>query len=179
MATATKAQLEAALEAAQARISELEAKASEQQPQAAQPHLSQVLWLQRKPLTPVGDDGRGNISYTKGGTLTVRFGAQYARLDRQSGRRVFGPWRFFTAYGDMASAIISFMAGSDRLVAIEAYEEPWASASDPNARQSDWVVRGFTPVGRGAGNPPELPATPAPAPAAPAAAAAAAAQVAF
>lgn len=166
MANATKAQLESALAAAQARISELEAQA--EQPKAAAPHLSQVLWLQRKPLAEAGPDGRGNISYTRTGVLVVRFGAQYASLNRQTGQRVFGPWRFFTAYGETASAIIAFMAGEDRLAAIEAYEEPWSSSTDPNARQSDWVVRGFTPVGRGAGNPPVPPATrPEAAPAAP------------
>lgn len=171
MATATKAQLQSALAAAQARIAELEAAQAErqEQPRAATPHLSQVLWLQRKALVPVGDDGKGNIGYTKTGVLAVRFGAQYASLDRESGQRVFGPWKFFSAYGDMAKAIISFMQGDDRLAAIEAYEEPWTSKHDPNARQSDWVVRGFQPIGRGAGNPPTAPATrPEAAPAAPA-----------
>ena len=176
MATATaqtKAQLTEALEAAKARISELEAAAQTPTPAATAPHLSQVLWLQRKALVEAGPDGRGNISYTRGGVLVVRFGAQYASLDRKSGQRVFGPWKFFSAYGEMASAIVSFMQGDDRLALVEAYEEPWASSADTNARNSDWTVRGFQPIGRGAGNPP-MPqarpeAAPAPAAAAPAA----------
>jgi len=174
MATAqTKAQLTEALDAAKARIAELEAAAQAPAPAAAAPHLSQVLWLQRKPLTEAGPDGRGNISYTRTGVLVVRFGAQYASLDRKSGQRIFGPWRFFTAYGEVASAIIRFMAGEDRLAVIEAYEEPWASSVDPSARQSDWVVRGFSPITRGAGTPAERQPAPAPRRAAPAAAPAA------
>jgi hypothetical protein len=161
----TKAQLAEALEAANARISELEAAAQAPAPAAAAPHLSQVLWLQRKGLTEAGPDGRGNISYTAGGTLVVRFGAQYASLDRKSGQRVFGPWKFFSAYGDMASTIVSFMQGGDRLALVEAYEEPWASSTDANARNSDWTVRGFSPIGRGAGNPPMPQARPEAAPA--------------
>lgn len=160
----TKASLAEALEAATARIEQLEAQLAEQ-PQAPIPaHLDQILWLQRKALTQIGPDGKGNIGYTDGGTLLVRFGAQYASLDRQSGQRIFGAWKFFTAYGDVAQAVINFMAGTDRLCRIQAYEQPYASNNDPNARQSEWVVRGLTPIGRGAGNPPEAPAT-APAPA--------------
>lgn len=173
--TQTKAALAQALEAANSRISELEALVaaqSEQQPKAAA-HLSQVLWLQRKPLMEAGPDGRGNISYTRGGVLVVRFGAQYASLDRKSGQRVFGPWKFFTVYGDLAKTVIDFMSGTDRLALVEAYEEPWASSADANARNSEWVIRGFSPIGRGAGTPPELPPVPAKAaPAAPAPAAA-------
>jgi len=157
----TKAQLQAALEQAQARISELEAAqaaaatpAEAPAPAAvAQPHLSQVLWLQRKPLAQTGPDGKGNVGYTAGGTLVVRFGAQYASIDRETGQRLFGPWKFFTAYGQMAAQVIAFMQGDDRLVRIQAYEEPWSSSSDPNSRQADWVVRGFTPIGRGAASP--------------------------
>lgn len=173
MAQATKAQLAEALEAAQLRIQELEtaqaaaAAPAEAPAPAEQPvsraHLSQALWLQRKPLSQQGEDGKGNIGYTRAGTLVVRFGAQYASLNRESGQRVFGPWKFFTAYGEIAQSIISFMAGEDRLAVIEAYEEPWASQSNPNDRQSDWVVRGFSPISRSAGSAPAE-RQPAPAP---------------
>jgi hypothetical protein len=177
MATATtKAQLAEALEAATSRISELEAllaaQGEQQQPTAAA-HLDQVLWIQRKPLAERTPDGKGNIGYTRSGMLTVRFAAQYASLDKRSGNRTFGAWKFFTAYGEVAQQVIDLMRTEDRLVRVQAYEEPWSSTQDPNARNSDWVVRGFNPIGRGAGTPPELP--PVPAKAAPAAAPAAAA----
>jgi hypothetical protein len=177
MATATtKAQLAEALEAATSRISELEALVaaqSEQQQPTAAAHLDQVLWIQRKPLAERTSDGKGNIGYTRSGMLTVRFAAQYASLDKRSGTRTFGVWKFFTAYGEVAQQVIDLMRTEDRLVRVQAYEEPWSSAQDPNARNSDWVCRGFSPIGRGAGNPP-MPqarpeAAPAPAAAAPAA----------
>lgn len=181
---ATKIQLEAQLAALREELASVKAAAEEtalaanrqiealqqqQAPSPAAPHLDQVLWLQRKPLTETGPgpEGRGNIGHTRQGTLTVRFGAQYASLDKRTGERRFGEWRFYTAYGDMASQVIAFMAGPDRLAKIQAYEEPWASQEGAD-RRSDWVVRGFTPIPRGASQ-----AAPTAAAAAPARAAAA------
>lgn len=169
--TQTKAALAQALEAATARIAELEAalaaQAEQQQPTVA--HMDQVLWIQRKPLAERTPDGKGNIGYTKTGVLTVRFAAQYASLDKRSGTRTFGAWKFFTAYGEVAQQVIDLMRGEDRLARIQAYEEPWSNPQDPNSRNSDWVVRGLTPIRRGSSNPPTAPATrPEAAPAAPA-----------
>lgn len=165
--TQTKAALAQALEAANSRISELEAllaqNEQQQQPTAAA-HLDQVLWIQRKPLTERTPDGKGNIGYTRTGMLTVRFAAQYASLDKRTGTRTFGVWKFFTAYGEVAQQVIDLMRSEDRLVRVQAFEEPWSSPQDPNARNSDWVVRGFSPIGRGAGNPPMPQARPEAAP---------------
>lgn len=161
MATATKAALAEALEAANSRISELEAlvaaQAEQQQPTVAA-HLDQVLWIQRKPLAERTPDGKGNIGYTRSGMLTVRFAAQYASLDKRSGTRTFGAWKFFTAYGEVAQQVIDLMRSEDRLARVQAFEEPWSSPQDPSARNSDWVVRGLTPIRRGTSNPPAAPA---------------------
>lgn len=133
-------ELQTALEAAQARISELE--------EARQDQLSQVLWLQR---TVPGGRRRG---VTPNGTPFIQFGAQYGALNRQTGSRTFGAWKNFVAYGEAAEAIGSFFdGGTDRLCRIGAYERPWhGEVQGPDGptttRNTEWVVTTFEPIAR-------------------------------
>ena len=125
------------LEAAQARIAELEA--GEQ--------LNQVLWLQR--TSPQG----ARRGVTPKGTSFIKFGAQYGSLSKATGSRSFGAWKNFVAYGELADAIDAFFCTEDRLVRITAYERPWhgtvAGAEGPvTTRNTEWVVVSFQPIAR-------------------------------
>jgi hypothetical protein len=137
-------QLESELEAALARIKELESHQRDQFQSGNT--LSQVLWLQRTP--PTGDK-RG---FTPGGTKFLRFGAQYSRLDEQSGERLYGAWKSMIAYGATAEAIAAFFEGTDRLVRIVAFEKPWhgrpAEEGQYPTRNSEWIVKEFSPMPR-------------------------------
>lgn len=131
-------ELLAELEQAKARISELESS-SEQ--------LNQVLWLQR--TSPTG----ARCGVTPNGTPFIKFGAQYGYLNKRTGSRVFGGWKNFVAYGDLAATIGNLFATGDRLVKITAYERPWhGTVEGPEGpittRNSEWVVVSFQPVAR-------------------------------
>lgn len=157
MATITKADLEAqvaelqqALAASQQQVDDLTAQLETTAPERRD-QLEQVVWLQR---TAPGDRQR---RYTREGGLILSFGAQYAALDKQSGKRLFGPMRWFTAYGDLATEIDQIFAGDTRLARIGAYERPQPPAED-GTRRSEWIVAHFTAM-----PPLERPAAPEPA----------------
>jgi hypothetical protein len=133
-------QLQGELEAALARVTELE------KTQPRDNTLAQVVWLQKSP--PQGDK-RG---HTPKGIKFLRFGAQYSRLDEQSGTRFYGAWKNYCAYGVVAEAIAEFFQGSDRLVKLTAFEKPWHGAPLPGTvyptRNSEWIVTAFEPMPR-------------------------------
>lgn len=135
-------ELSAALEAAERRIQELEAERGDQ--------LSQILWLQKN----APEDNTRRRGVTSGGTPYIQFGAQYGSLNKQTGVRLFGAWKNFVAYGELATAIGEFFdSGSDRLARIGAYERPWhGQAQGPDGpqatRNSEWVVTRFEAIAR-------------------------------
>lgn len=135
-------ELSTALEAAERRIQELEAERGDQ--------LSQILWLQKTPP----ENGTRRRGVTSGGTPYVQFGAQYGSLNKQTGVRLFGAWKNFVAYGELAEVIGEFFdSGSDRLARIGAYERPWhGQAQGPDGpqatRNSEWVVTRFEAIAR-------------------------------
>lgn len=153
----TKAALEQQLAAALERVSSLELELTNLHQEAAAPerrdHLEQVMWLQRE---APADRDRG---FTREGSLWLRCGAQYAAVDRQSGRRSFGAYKNLVAYGEVARALDEVFATETRLVAVTAYERPWTSSQE-GPRRSDWVVTSVTPIARTA---PAAPSAPAPA----------------
>jgi hypothetical protein len=165
MATAiTKAQLETALAAAQARISELEAAlAAKPAEDGRRDQLEQTLWLQRNHPKHYGR--------FEDGTAWVQFGAQYARRNKEGteafkddGPRTFGGYKNFIAYGDIAEAVLNAFGDESRLARICAYEKPWHGKPDASGyptRNTEWAVTGFTLVQR------VTPAAPAAAPAQP------------
>lgn len=157
MATITKADLESqvtelqqALAAAQQRVDDLTAQLEATAPERRD-QLEQVVWLQRNA------PGEQQRRYTREGGLILSFGAQYAALDKQSGQRLFGPMRWFTAFGDLAIEIDQVFKGDTRLARIGAYERPQLPAQD-GTRRSEWVVAHFTAM-----PPLERPAAPEPA----------------
>lgn len=135
--------LQGELEAALARIQELEA-AAERPPVSNE--LTQVLWLQKN--APTGE----RVGYTGNGSPFIAFGAQYGRMEERSGERVFGAWKNFRAYGDLAEAITAYFRGTDRLARITAFEKPWhgrpAEGTQYPTRNSEWIVVGFEPMPR-------------------------------
>lgn len=158
MATATKAQLEQQISDLQAELAAAQLRSDElqQQIEAAQPEtperrdqLEQVVWLQRS--EPSDKQRR----YDREGNLILNFGVQYAALDRRSGKRLFGPMRFYTAYGDLAVDILEVFRGDTRLARIGAYERPIEPAED-GTRRSEWVIASFSAI------PSTRPAQPAP-----------------
>ena len=157
MATATtKAQLETALAAAQARIAELEAatQSAEATEGGRRDQLEQTLWLQRKGVNRQGVTGDG--------TPWVQFGAQYASVGKD-GQRTFGAWKDFVAFGDMAETVLEAFGTDNRLARIGAYERPWHGKPDASGyptRNTEWCVVQFSLVGR------VTPPAPAPTPAA-------------
>jgi|688.fasta_scaffold05431_39 hypothetical protein len=131
-------ELVAELEAAKARITELESSGEQ---------LNQILWLQK---TPPKGSRRG---FTDGGTPFIEFGAQFATFNKKTNSRVFGARKFFTAYGELAETIGEFFNTDDRLVRITAYERPWhgtvAGPEGPvSTRNTEWIVVSFQSVAR-------------------------------
>jgi hypothetical protein len=161
MPTPTKAALEA-------RIAELEEQLASLNSQQRD-HLVQLIWLQRQPPLDPRDQG-----CTRDGVPYLRFAGQYAALDRQSGRRQFGAYKNFIAFGPLADKAHLIFSGACRLVAISAYERP--QANDQGPRRSEWVltaIRAITPASPGQAAAPAAAAEPsAPATAAPASASA-------
>lgn len=161
MATATKAELEqqlaelqAALASSQARITDLEAQLEAAAP-GRRDQLEQVLWLQKKAPT--------EIRYTQDGSPVIRIGGQYAAVNRETGRRLYGPMKFFTAIGENAKALLEIFETDTRLVRIGAYERPQIPAED-GTRRSEWVIASVSaipavqsqaPVAAGYGEPTE------------------------
>lgn len=140
--TATKADLQQQLDVATSTIEELRQQLADLTEAQARrrDHLEQVVWLQRDEPT---EEQR---TPTAGGVPCLRFAAQYAGLDRRTGRRNFGAYKDFIAYGELAETLDAIFASGTRLVAITAYERPWANTA--RARRSDWVVTSVTSIGR-------------------------------
>jgi hypothetical protein len=127
MATATKTN--PALEAAEARIVELEARIEELQ----RVELSTTVWI----------NDRITADKTKAGDPLVKFSAQKS-VKNQDGGRVYGQYHNFVAYGPMAELFHELAAAGEKLVNITAFESPWSNG----ARKSDWVVTSITPFKR-------------------------------
>lgn len=158
MATITKADLEAQVQELQSSLSAYESLQSElqqalarieeleQQETPRNNDLCQVVWLQRN--APQGD-ARG---FTQGGKKFIKFGAQYSSLDERSGERMYGAWKNFRAYGELAEQIAEFFTGTDRLVRIEAFERPWRGRPPAGSQyptcNTEWVATGFSPMPR-------------------------------
>lgn len=143
MATATKAELEqqlaelqAALASSQERINSLETQLEAATP-GRRDQLEQVLWLQKK--------APDQIRYTQAGEPVIRVGGQYAALDRETGKRLYGPMKFFTAIGENAKALLDIFGGDTRLVRIGAYERPQLPAED-GTRRSEWVIASVSAI---------------------------------
>jgi hypothetical protein len=128
-ATATKATLASDLEAAEARIAELEDRIAE----LDRTELSTTLWV----------NDRITNDRTKSGSPLVKFSAQKS-VKTQDGARVYGQYHNFVAYGDMAELFAELNAAGEKLLRITAFESPWSNG----ARKSDWVVTGLTPFER-------------------------------
>lgn len=152
-ATLTKAEILAQLEAAQARVSELEAA---QAPEERRDQLVQRVWLQRQ--APSNVEGRPAVrGYTREGDLWLTFGAQYASRDTQSGQRYYGAFKNLVAFGDIAEAAQAIFESGDRLVEIRAYERP-VRHDGPGARRSEWVLTSIQPLRTAPAQAPEAPA---------------------
>jgi len=155
MTITTKAQLEQQILDLQAELAAAQHANDElrQQSEATTPEkrdqLEQTVWLQTK--TP-GQDRRG---WTQDGDRTLRFGAQYAALDKRSGQRLYGPYKNFIAYGALAQQVDEIFKGDSRLARIGAYERP-STPSEDGTRRSEWVLTAITVVPR------VQPAAPAP-----------------
>jgi hypothetical protein len=128
-ATATKATLASDLEAAEARIAELEDRIAE----LDRTELSTTLWV----------NDRITNDRTKSGSPSVKFSAQKS-VKTDGGGRVYGQYHNFVAYGDMAELFAELNAAGEKLLRITAFESPWSNG----ARKSDWVVTSLTPFER-------------------------------
>ena len=141
MANTTKLQIQAQLDAALERIAELEAAQGETRVESNR--LEQTVWLSKN--KPSQDWSRGT---TKGGKPFIRFGAQYAKRS-ENGERLFGGWKNYVAYGDVALQVEDLYATADRLVHIVALESPSHGRGErSNERYTEWVVLEFRPVAR-------------------------------
>lgn len=143
--TITKAQLETQLQAAQARIAELEQAATPAPAEERRDQLEQVVWLQRE--APSFE--KKTLRYAADGeTLLMRVGYQYSSLNKRTGQRQYGERRWLTVIGDTAESLRHLMETSDtRLVRIGAYESPQPPAED-GTRRSEWVLARFEPMPR-------------------------------
>lgn len=143
-ATQTKAALEARIEQLEAQLSAITAEcetlqqtldaAAEQQSEARTSDLCQVLWI----------NDRITTGSTRTGKRYIRFDAQYGRLDKRDGKRHYGVYKNFVAYGDEAFAVEAVLATGARLVRIEANELPWQDGS----KRSDWIVNSMAAIAR-------------------------------
>lgn len=134
MAQVTKAQLEAQLAEALARVETLEAG----QLQPAQNHLVQTLWLGRQ----IAAQG-----VSKGGTPWARISGQYA--DRKPGNpeRQWGEYKNLVAFGDNAEALLEIFNSGVSLVRVALHEEPQKPLAN-GRRISNWVIEEIHPVGK-------------------------------
>lgn len=128
-ATATKATLSQDLEAAEARIAELEAQIEELQ----RVELRTTVWI----------NDRITTDSTRSGDPLVKFTGQKS-VKNQDGGRIYGQYHNFVAYRDLADRFHELAAAGEKLVIITAFESPWTNGS----RKSDWVVTSITPFER-------------------------------
>jgi hypothetical protein len=115
--------------ALEARITELEA---------------QIETLQSCELrTTVWINDRVETGKTQSDKPYAKFSAQKS-VKTSTGKRVYGQYHNFIAYGEMADLFISLRANDEALMTITAFESPWTNGS----RKSDWVVTSITPFER-------------------------------
>jgi hypothetical protein len=145
MPTATKTQIQAELDTALARIAELEAAQTDTPDARIEGNrLEQTVWLSKN--SPSQSWSRGT---TKSGTPFIKFGAQFAELDKPTGIRDFGAWKNYVAYGDTALQVEALYRGTDRLVHMVSFEKPSMGRGErANERYTEWVVTTFQPVPR-------------------------------
>jgi hypothetical protein len=125
----TKATLSSDLEAAEARIAELEARLET----AERAEVNTTVWV----------NDRVTSDLTRSGKLVLKFsGQKSAKL--QDGSRVYGAYWNFVAYGELAERFQELNAASEKLLRITAFESPWTNG----ARKSDFVVTSLTPFER-------------------------------
>ena len=127
--TVTKATLSSDLEAAEARIAELELRLAERD----RIELSTTLWV----------NDRITNDRTKSGSPLVKFSAQKS-VKTQDGGRVYGQYHNFVCYGETADLFSELNAAGEKLLRITAFESPWSNG----ARKSDWVVTSLAPFER-------------------------------
>jgi hypothetical protein len=92
--------------------------------------LVQRLWI----------NGSFTTGQTRASGLKLSFSGQYSSLDKQSGRRNYGGYKNFVAYGAAAEAARAIYEGKTRLVNVEAFERPWSD----NSKKSEWVILSIT-----------------------------------
>mgnify|MGYP001809533707 CR=1 FL=1 len=129
MPTATTTKANPALEAAEARITELSARIEELE----RTELRTTVWI----------NDRITTDRTKSDKLVVKFSGQKS-VKNADGGRVYGQYHNFVAYGDMAETFQQLNEAGEKLVVITAFESPWTNG----ARKSDWVVTSITPFER-------------------------------
>jgi hypothetical protein len=125
-ATATTKATTAALEA---RVLELETQVED----LRSCELRTTVWI----------NDRVETGKTQGGKPYAKFSGQKS-VKTADGKRVYGCYHNFVAYGDMADAFINLRAQDRNLLTITAFESPWSNG----ARKSDWVVTSITPFER-------------------------------
>lgn len=136
------AELQAELSTSQQRADDLQQQIETAAPAPQQrDQLEQTVWLQ----TNAPDSDRR--SWTQDGDMIIRFGAQYAALDKRTGQRLYGPYKNFVAYGALAQQVNELFMGDSRLARIGAYERP-STPSENGTRRSEWVLTTITVVPR-------------------------------
>lgn len=118
-----------ALEAAETRIIELEARIEELE----RVELRTTVWI----------NDRITHDVTKGDKPLVKFSGQKS-VKAADGSRHYGQYHNFVAYGEMAELFNELNAAGEKLVHITAFESPWSNG----ARKSDWVVLSIAPFVR-------------------------------
>jgi len=118
-----------ALEAAEARITGLEARIKE----LKRIELSTTVWV----------NDRITTDRTRSDKLKVTFSGQKS-VKTADGGRVYGQYHNFVAYGEMAEHFQALIGAGERLLHITAFESPWTNG----ARKSDWVVISIAPFER-------------------------------
>lgn len=129
--TAKPADQSQLIESLQATIAELQGRLE------TRDELSQILWL----------NDRYSFARTQStGKQLVRFSAQKSTQKQDgSGTRAYGAYKNFVCYDEQLVAdITEVLQSNDRLVRINAYEQPWSD----NSKRSDWVVVGFSVIPR-------------------------------
>ena len=129
MPSATTTKPNPALEAAEARIAELQARIE----QLERVELHTTVWI----------NDRITTDSTRGGDPLVKFSGQKS-VKGQDGSRIYGQYHNFVAYRGLAERFHDLIGAGEKLVTITAFESPWTNGS----RKSDWVVTSITPFER-------------------------------
>ena len=137
-----------ATSAAKANTAALEARITELE--------TQVETLQSCELrTTVWINDRVETGKTSEKKPYAKFSAQKS-VKTQVGKRVYGQYHNFVAYGELCEAFLDLRAAGEALVTITAFESPWSNG----ARKSDWVVTSITPFERPEAGAPASPEAP-------------------